>query len=810
MSASPQSFVAIIGMAGRFPDASDVHEFWRNLEQGHESLVSFTDAELLESGVEPALLQNPNYVKKGTVFADADLFDAGFFGFNPREAEIMDPQHRIFLECAWHAMEDAGYAGDQSDRSVGVYAGASINTYLLSNLVHNREVFQAAGGYQIMLGNDKDFLATRVSYKLNLTGPSLTVQTACSTSLVAVQVACQALLAGQCEMALAGGVSLHFPQKAGYLYDEGMIFSSDGHCRPFDRDASGIRGGQGAVIVVLKRLDDAVRDGDSIRAIIRGAAINNDGAAKMGYTAPSVEGQAEAITAAVRQSGVDPSTISYVEAHGTGTRVGDPIEVAALERVFRASTEKKQFCAIGSVKSNIGHLDAAAGIAGLVKTVLALEHKRIPASLGFQTPNPLIDFANSPFYVNDKVASWQSETPRRAAVSSFGIGGTNAHVVLEEAPAQEKSAVRWPAQVLVLSAKTAPALESLTQQMAAYLREHPDVSLADVCYSLQLGRKTFPHRRALVCSTREDALESLTNRRDVRTHSGDRGNPAVTFMFTGQGSQYVGMARGLYQTQTTFRKWFDVCSDTLQSGLGCDLREQLYASKAEAGALNQTRMAQAALFALEYSLARLWMSWGVQPDSMIGHSIGELVAACLAGVFSLEDGLRLVEARGRIMQGMPAGSMLAVALPEEQLRSLMSGDLSMAAVNAPSLCTVSGPAAAIQGLQEQLQVSGVECRALHTSHAFHSSMMDAAIEPFLECLRGVTLNSPRIPFVSNSTGRYIRPEDATNPIYWANHLRQTVRFADGIRELATQPGRIFLEVGPGQTLSAFVRDSTRG
>ena len=498
----------------------------------------------------------------------------------------------------------------------------------------------------------------------------------------------------------------------------------------------------------------------------------------MGYTAPSVDGQAEAISAALRHSGVDPATISYVEAHGTGTRVGDPIEFAALERVFRTFTDKKQFCAIGSVKSNIGHLDTAAGIAGLIKTVLALQHQKIPASLGFETPNPLIDFASSPFYVNDKLAAWESSAPRRAGVSSFGIGGTNAHVILEEAPIPQKSSVRWPNSLLVLSAKSAPALEQITERVAGYLSDQPEASLADVCHTLQVGRQAFPHRRALVCSNREDALSSLTvNRRSLRTYFGDGGKRAVTFMFSGQGSQYPGMARGLYETQPTFRRWFDVCAESLQSGLGCDLRQLVYSSETDANTLNQTRLAQAALFSLEYSLARMWMSWGVQPDSMIGHSIGEYVAACLAGVFSLEDALRLVEARGRIMQANDfrqyagrVSSAPAITRFDKRRPFYRRCKYAFPMRRLGTACGLFKP------FRNGFRKAEIECRLLHTSHAFHSSMMDDALAPFLEIVRKVKLNEPRIPFISNLTGKWIRSEDATNPAYWPNHLRQTVQF----------------------------------
>ena len=804
-------YIAIVGLAGRFPDAADVDAFWCNLERGVESLAEFTDAELAESGIEAKYRNDPNFVKRGTFLEGAEFFDAAFFGLSPREAEILDPQHRLFLECSWEAMEDAGYLGESARGPVGVFAGAAMNSYFMTVLAHNRAAIESAGIYQLMIGNDKDFLATRVSYKLNLNGPSITVQTACSTSLVAVQMACQSLQSGQCDMALAGGVALRFPQKTGHLYVPGMIFSPDGHCRPFDAQARGIRSGAGAGVVVLKRLEDALRDRDSIRAVILGAAINNDGATKMGYTAPSVEGQAAVIQAALEAGGVDPASVSYVETHGTGTPVGDPIEIAALERAF-ASTQRKRFCAIGSLKGNIGHLDTAAGVAGLIKTVLALERRCIPASLNFREPNPEIDFANSAFYVNDKCTAWDwTDGPRRAGVSSFGIGGTNAHVVLEEAPAREPSVSLWPAQLLVLSAQTPSALEAATSRMAGHLARHSSISLEDASYTMQVGRKRFPHRRVAICSTRDQAINILSSgdRRKFLTSADEAVSRPVTFMFTGQGSQHVGMARGLYEFQPVFRRELDYCAERLSPDIGQDLRELLYSPLTNGSLLNETWIAQPALFCVEYALARMWMSWGLEPDSAIGHSIGEYVAACLADVFSLEDALRLVAARGRIMQGMPRGNMLAVPLSERELREFIDGRVSLAAVNAPSLCTVSGTETDLAALRRRLQASGIESRLLHTSHAFHSEAMDAAVGIFREFVQRIELRAPRLPFMSNLTGRPILAEEATDPDFWARHLRQPVRFADGIRELAS-PGRIFLEVGPGQTLTTFAHENTRG
>ncbi|MDZ8091985.1 MAG: SDR family NAD(P)-dependent oxidoreductase [Nostoc sp. DedQUE05] len=798
--------IAIIGMAGRFPDAKNIEEFWQNLQSGVESISLFTNEEVVSDGIEPNILSDRNYVKASAILKDIDLFDASFFSFNPKEAEITDPQHRIFLECALEALENAGYDSKRCDSRIGVYAGASLNNYYSLDL--NRDRLGSAQCYQTVIGNDKDFLTTRVSYKLNLTGPSITVQTACSTSLVATTLACQSLLNYQCDMALAGGVSIHVPQKTGYLYEPGGTLSPDGHCRAFDAKAQGTTIGNGVGIVVLKRLSDALADGDRIHAVIKGSAINNDGSGKVGYTAPSVNGQAEVIAEAMMLAGVEPETINYIEAHGTGTALGDPIEIAALSQVFRNSTIKKGFCAIASVKTNIGHLDAAAGIAGLIKTVLALKHQQIPPSLNFEQPNPQIDFANSPFYVNTTLTEWKAgSTPRRAGVSSLGIGGTNAHVILEEAPVLEPSSPSRPWQLLVLSAKTDSALETATENLANHLQQHPDVNLADVAHTLQVGRGEFNHRRVLVCQDIEDAASALRDPQRVLTRLVENSDRPIAFMFPGQGAQYVDMGKELYQTEPVFQEQVDFCCQLLQPHLELDLRSVIYPkeseSKAAAEKLQQTDITQPALFIIEYALAQLWISWGISAQAMIGHSIGEYVAACLADVMSVEDALRLVAARGRLMQQLPFGAMLSVPLPEAEVRGLLNENLSLAASNAPALCVVSGTNDAIDALQNQLQ--GIDCRRLHTSHAFHSPMMETILEPFEKEVSKVKLNPPKIPFISNVTGTWITAEQATDPNYWARHLRSCVRFSEGISALLQEPNRILLEVGPGHTLSTFAK-----
>jgi acyl transferase domain-containing protein/acyl carrier protein len=805
--------IAVVGMSGRFPGARGVEELWENLRGGVESVTFFSDEELLAEGIDASALKHPSYVKAKPLLEGMELFDAAFFGFNPREAELMDPQHRVFLESSWAALEDAGYDPDAYRGRIGVFAGASLSTYVFNALASLREEREQLGALQQLgIGNGLGTFTTRVSYKLNLKGPSVGVQTACSTSLAAVHLACQSLLSYQSDMALAGGVSIIVPRREGYFYVEGGIFSPDGHCRAFDADARGTIVGDGVGVVVLKRLEDALADGDTVHAVIRGSAMNNDGSAKVGFTAPSVEGQVEVVAEAHAVAGVDAASITYVEAHGTGTRMGDPMEVSALTRAFRVSTDAKGFCALGSIKTNIGHLDTAAGVAGLIKTVLALKHRQLPPTLHFLRPNPEIDFENSPFFVNTTLAEWETNgTPRRAGVSSFGFGGTNVHVVAEEAPPAAETSASRPYQLLCLSAKTEAALDAATQNLAAHLGRHPELDLADAAYTLQVGRKSFGERQVLVCRDREDALAALESRdprRLLRSRADEDADTAVVFMFPGQGSQYVGMARELYEAEATFREEFDECCRLLAPHLKLDLRDVMFApdehAEEAAHGLEQTRLTQPALFAVEYALARLWMSWGVAPRAMIGHSIGEYVAACLAGVFTLEDALALVAERGRLMQGLPAGAMLAVALPEEELKPLLGARLSLAAVNGPASCVASGPADAVEELERVLAGRGTPGRRLHTSHAFHSAMVEPVLEAFAERVRRARPKTPLLPFVSNVTGTWITTSEATDPGYWVRHLRGTVRFADGARELLAEASRVLLEVGPGQTLKQLV------
>ena len=834
-----ENSVAILSMACRFPGASDLEQFWANLKNGVESITFFSDEELAAAGHDPELFRRPNYVKANPTIDGVELFDAAFFDMPPREAEILDPQSRLFLECSWQALESAGYVSEDYDGWIGVFAGTSFSTYQMINLQSRPDVLAAHGVFPIYLANDRDYFTTRVSYKLNLKGPSLNIQTACSTSLVAIHEACQNLFDHQCSIAIAGGVRIGVPQVAGYPYEPGGITSPDGHCRSFDARAQGSLFGNGVGVVVLKRLADALADGDPIAAVIRGTAINNDGSAKVGFTAPSIDGQAEVIAMAQSMAGLDVETLTYVETHGSGTELGDPIEIAALNEAFRSATDAKGFCAIGSVKSNFGHLEAAAGVAGLIKTVLALKHRQIPPTLHFEQPNPQLELDDSPFFVASELMPWESNgAPLRAGVSSFGMGGTNAHVILEEAPAREPSGAsrRW--QLLLLSARTPTALETSVRELAAWLEASPDAELADVAYPLDVGRRAFEHRCMLVCRDRDDAAGALAARDPARLLSM---RPAVTerpvaFLLPGLGEHYADMGLGLYQQEAVFRDQVDRCCRLLEPRLGVDLRELIYPRGLSAPEpeprpgkvgldlarmlgrgsrqlddtdqrLNQTRFAQPAVFVVELALARLWMSWGIQPQALLGHSLGEYVAAVLAGVFTLEDALELVAERARLIDRLPAGSMLAVPLPETDVLPLLGEELSLSAVNAPEVSVVAGPQAAVAALAARLDGDGVACRQLPTTHAFHSSMMEPVAEALIERIRGLPLRPPKIPFISNVTGTWITAEEATDPAYWAEHLCRPVRFSDGVAEVLGQGeggSPVLLEVGPGQGLGALV------
>ncbi|HEX3559476.1 MAG TPA: SDR family oxidoreductase [Pyrinomonadaceae bacterium] len=831
--------IAVVGMAGRFPGAKDVDAFWRNLRDGVESIAVFTDEELAASGIDADALNSPAYVKARGIVDDVELFDASFFEVSQREAELMDPQFRFFLESSWEALENAGYDPERYEGVIGIYGGMSMSQYLIHNLLPNRDVFRRAGALQLRILNDKDFLTPFVAYKLNLRGPTVNVQTACSTSLVAAHLASHSLLSYQCDVALAGGVSLPVSRKSGYISQEG-VYSGDGHCRAFDADAQGTVSGSGVGVVVLKRLSDALNDGDHIYAVLKGSAINNDGALKVSYTAPSVDGQAEVIAMAQAVAGVEPETVTYIEAHGTGTPMGDPIEVAALTQVFGAGA-KKNFCALGSVKTNVGHSDAAAGVTSLIKTVLALKHGLLPPSLNFRRPNPEIDFANSPFYVNDRLARWEPEgIPRRAGVSSFAIGGVNAHIVLEEAPTPTAPAPSRPWQLVTLSAQTEHALEAATDNLTAYMEQNEELNLADVAYTLQIGRRAFNRRRVVVCRDRDDLVKTLKARNQKRMLSSAR-NPVarpVAFMFPGLGNHYVDMGWELYRHERVFREHVNRCCEMLKPHLETDLRDVMYPSwkqpseapeiqavgsrldlrrmlrgEAQAQAQEeedetarvfmQTVFSQPALFVVEYALAQLWKHWGIEPGALIGYSIGEYVAACLGGVYSLEDALMLVARRARLIQQLPEGAMLAVPASPSELEPFLNEKLCLSAINGPSVCVVSGTTGAVEQLQQELARQELSARRLQTNHAFHSPLMNPIVEDFAALVRTVELIPPRIPVISNVTGDWLTAEQATDPNYWATHLSLPVLFGDGIQELWKKEDTVLLEVGPGQALGAW-------
>lgn len=805
--------IAIIGMVGRFPGAENIVAFWNNLKNGVDSITHFTDEELAAANVEAALYRDPNYVRSYGMLDNFEAFDASFFGFSPNEAEILDPQHRLFLECAWHALEDSGYSPHQYGGLIGVFAGVGFNRYLVNNLLSNPAKLSKLGGFQAIVSNEKDYLTTRVSYKLDLRGPSINIQTACSTSLVAVHVACQSLLAGECDMALVGGVSIGNLDRSGYMYQAGSILSPDGKCRAFDAQANGTVFGDGVALVVLKRLAEAVEDGDHIEAVIKGSAVNNDGSAKVGYTAPSASGQTAVFLDALSVSGVAPETISYLEAHGTGTPIGDPIEIAALTQAYGSMTAKKAYCALGSVKTNVGHLDIAAGVTGLIKTVLSLKHRQIPPTLHFQNPNPQIDFANSPFFPNATLLDWSADQqPRRAAVNSLGIGGTNAHVILEEAPLLPVTKTlpnAW--YILPFSARTPTALNQILAQIQQYWDQNENVNIADLAYTLQVGRVDFNHRAVIICQNDAEARHALATPTangflQAEAHTDNR---LVAFLFPGQGAQFHNMGRSLYDTEPIYKNVIDDCAARLYPYLGLDLRDIIYPDLGGTGSareeLNQTWLTQPALFVVEYALAQLWLSWGIKPHAMIGHSIGEYVAACLSGVMSLDTALYLVAYRGQLMQKSPQGAMLAVSLPADEARPFLNESLSLAAINAPDQIVLSGSLTAVAVCEEKLAGQNIPFRRLMTSHAFHSPLVESILPDFARYVAQVTLKPPQIPFISTVTGHWITPAEATDNQYWVSHLRHTVQFASGLQTLSTNEHLIFLEVGPGQALSNLAR-----
>jgi phthiocerol/phenolphthiocerol synthesis type-I polyketide synthase E len=806
--------VAVVGMAGRFSKAADVEAFWRNIRDGVECISFFSDEELLEAGVTAEEFGQPGYVRAKGVLEDAELFDAPFFGFSPREAEVMDPQIRNFLEVAWNALETAGYDPSTYDGSIGVFAGASASSYMLYHLMTNPQGLYALGGLQTNLLTGNGFISTWTSYKMNLRGPSMSISTACSTSLVAIHTAAQSLLNGECSLALAGGSGIGFPMKTGYLYDEGGISSKDGHTRSFDAEATGTISGSGAGVVVLKRMDDALAGGDTIYAVVKGSAINNDGSNKIGYTAPSVDGQAEVIAEAHAIAGVEPESIGFVECHGSATPLGDPIEATALAQAFKGSRGAPRSVALGSVKSNLGHLDTAAGIAGFIKAVQSVRYGQIAPSLHFRQANKQIDFSGGPFYVATELREWKTDGhPRRAGVSSFGIGGTNAHIVLEQAPDAEPTTDQ-PWQLLVLSARSPAALETATRNLTAWLRANPDASLADTAFTLQAGRKMFAHRRAVVARDVSDAASVLAavNPGRVSAGAGEPDEHPVVFLFPGEGAQFVTMGQELYAEFEVYRNAIDECAAILTPLLGEDVRAVMYVrTEADAVPANTRLQSPAigipALFATGYALAKLWMAWGIEPEAMAGHGVGEYVAACLSGVLSLPDALALAAERGRAQEALPEGALLVVTRPADDVRPLLTGDTCILSDDGLALCVVSGTGADVLEVERRLGAAGMQVFRQPAPHALGPSTVDSVARAVGERARGMRRGTPGIPYLSNVTGTWVTAADAADPAYWERHVRQTVLFGAGLRELFADPSRIMLEVGPGLMLTGVLRSS---
>ena len=811
--------IAIVGMACRFPDADSPEQFWENVSQGVESIEEFSKEALLASGIPKETIEQPNYIKSGVVLKKLDQFDADYFGFTPREAEILDPQQRLLFECTSEALEVGGYGRRDEKLRVGVFVGVGDSTYLLENILLRPDLLSNVGRLGIQLGNSKDFAATRISHKFNLTGPSVNVNTACSTSLVAVHQARQSLIDGSCDMALAGGSSISLYRAGGRMAEEGGIIAADGRCRTFDADATGTRSGSGAGVVLLKRMAEAIADRDPVQAVIKGSAVNNDGARKVGYTAPGVEGQTQVIRDALNNSGVSADSIGYLESHGTGTKLGDPIEVTALTQAF-AVEEQRQFCALGAVKPNIGHLDSAAGIAGLIKAVQVLKHKKLPPSINFAKPNPHIEFDSSPFYINQQLKEWPEQIhPRRAGVSSFGIGGTNAHVILQEAPAQSETLEvnqLTQFQLIPLSAKSEAGLQQQLKNLSEHLRSNTSEHLTDIAFTLQNGRAHHQYRSYLVSNSTAQLIEKIDQLAmlDNQTFPLDsNSNNRCTFMFPGQGSQYAGMAKNLYAQFPAFRKQIDLCAEKLLSEVNWDIRDIIFEVESEGKSnpkVNQTEFTQPGLFVIEYSLAKLLIGWGIRPDNMIGHSIGEYVAACLAGVFSLTDALRIVVKRGRLMQSCAAGKMLSISASEGQIIPLVSSaGCELAAINSAQSCVASGCEKSIKQLCSLLAQESIEYANVKTSHAFHSMMMDSVLKEYQQFLETISFHPPEIPFISNLSGDYVKSEQVITAKYWCDHLRSTVRFYDGIKTVIDKQKttNLMIEVGPGIVLSNLAKQA---
>lgn len=796
--------IAIVGMSCKFHETTNARQFWKSLKEGKELLKFYSDEELLTMGLKPEVLENDNFIKMDAEMYQSDTFDYSFFGYTREEANLMDPQIRVLHEQVWSALEDASCNPFKFDKKIGLYLSAADNfNWVAHALMNQNEVVNPFFSSQI---SNRSFVSTLISYSLDLKGPSLHLSTACSSSLTAVHLACRAIITRECSMAVAGGINLDTNDTKGYFYKEGMISSKDGHCRAFDKNSSGTVGGNGGGVIVLKRLEEAVKDKDHIYAVIKSSATNNDGRQKVGYTAPSVSGQSDCIKLAHRLADVPYNSISYIETHGTGTKLGDPIEIQALNKAFNNDVDHK--CAIGSVKTNIGHLDAAAGIAGLIKTGLALKNKMIPPSLHFQDPNPEIQFGKGPFYVNSELTDWKKteDSPRRAGVSSFGIGGTNAHVIVEEAPEFEGKPSTRPYQLIPFSAKTKTSLEGYRHQLWAFIQEE-DYDFSDLSYTLT-KKNVFKHRDFIVA---KNGIEAERKLQKDSTGAVDGFNAKhVVFMFPGQGSQYFGMAKELYNQEPYYKSLIDKGLNWLKEHVDLDYSEVLgyHHENTDLEQINDTSYLQPILFLIEYSFARLLMKFGVRPTSMIGHSLGEYVAACIAEVFSFEDALYMLAKRGQLMGNVEKGSMLAIGVDVDQVAPYIVEGISIAAINTDTSCVVSGNDHVITQFKELMDSKEIPSSILKTSHAFHSKMMDPILESYISLLEGVEFSAPKSPFVSNVTGKEITNEEATSPTYWAEHLRGTVEFSKGINELLKNKQSVFLEIGPGKTLSSFCRQNS--
>ncbi|WP_315828587.1 MULTISPECIES: type I polyketide synthase [unclassified Bradyrhizobium] len=805
--------IAIIGLAARLPGVRNVDEFWQKVRDGSECISHYSREELIASGIAPAVVDDEHYVRSAAKLDAVDQFDSTYFNYAPIEADHIDPQQRVFLELATEALETAGYDPHRYIGSIGVFGGSGISNYQTA-------IFTAYGHDParmvrirdlVIQGTDKDYLATRVAYKLNLRGAAYTVQTACSTSLVVVHLACQALLGEECDIALAGAACiLQAPGKSGYRFIEHGIRSPDGRCRPFSDEARGTIFGDGAGVFVLKRFSDAIRDRDNVEAVILGSAVNNDGARKVGFTAPSIDAQAAVISEAISMADVPLESIGLIEAHGTGTVLGDPIEVSALKQVFAARKADQRKCVIGSVKSNVGHLNTAAGVAGLLKAVQALQNKCLPPTVHFDRPNPELGLEESPFEVLRRAQEWpEGPAPRRAGVSSFGIGGTNAHVIVQEPPEKQRSGSSRDYQILPISAKSTQALDELTDLLCDHLARVPDIELADASFTLATGRTQHAHRRVVVDAARlRTTVGASASAPRVITGNAAPLAPLPVFVFPGQGVQHRGMLRGVYDSERVFRYELEHCAELVLSNAGWNLLDVIFPSSADDRRLDETEYAQPALFSVSYALAKLWQSWGVRPSALIGHSVGEIVAACISGVFSLEGALKVVTVRGQLMQATPPGAMVAIRAASELVSEILGDDVTVAAINSASQCVVSGSQEAIGKLQSRLDDTSARYQLLKSNRAFHSHFMEGVLESFRECLQNIAMHPPAIPFMSNVSGTWITAAEAKDPSYWLRQLRNPVQFDKSIRTMSAEARHLFLEVGPGRTLTDLIGEGS--